>query len=386
MGDATSERSGAWASSGLAGAAGFARAREDCVTAVSTAYLDTAAVGLVPRSVQEQATALQRRMLSAGTTTAEESGRFSVARLDARRAACRLLGCDEGSVAITSSAMTALDTVFSRLSKETGNVVTFADEYPPLVQRCKGYCDQQGNELRLVEAGAGERRSTALGQCIDEDTRVIVVSHVHFATAAQLDLVRLREMADAVDALVFLDATQSLGASHLSMSDLGADLVIASGYKWLCGTFGAAIAATSTKLLDACSVGGRRLCSAPELFEFSTMGFLSAGCLGASISYLMQFEEGEIERHSACLAQQLRNGVMELGGKPAAAVEDSAAHIVSAQFPGHSSEGLAKALRAHAVYVAERMGFLRFGVHWYTDRQDVDRALQVLADALEVRA
>jgi selenocysteine lyase/cysteine desulfurase len=102
---------------------------------------------------------------------------------------------------------------------------------------------------------------------VDERTRVISVSMVQYATGTVVDVTRLARIAAQAGAFLIVDATQAAGAMAVDTSTLGADAVVTSGYKWLGGHGGVALAVVSERL-------GRQLpvlpgwMSAPAPFEF----------------------------------------------------------------------------------------------------------------------
>jgi selenocysteine lyase/cysteine desulfurase len=66
------------------------------------------------------------------------------------------------------------------------------------------------------------------------ETRIVVTSHVSWATGRVMDTAPLA----ASDALLVLDGAQGLGAVPVDVRALGCDFYAASGQKWLCGPGG----------------------------------------------------------------------------------------------------------------------------------------------------
>ena len=69
----------------------------------------------------------------------------------------------------------------------------------------------------------------------------MAVSHVEYANGQRHDLDALAKAAQRVGAFFIVDATQSMGCVPIDAPSTGADAIVASGYKWLRGTFGAAV-------------------------------------------------------------------------------------------------------------------------------------------------
>ena len=76
---------------------------------------------------------------------------------------------------------------------------------------------------------------------VDRRTKVVCVSHVQYATGHRLDPARLAALAHEHDAVLVLDASQSAGAVPIDVRADDVDFLVATSYKWLCSSFGAAI-------------------------------------------------------------------------------------------------------------------------------------------------
>jgi kynureninase len=72
---------------------------------------------------------------------------------------------------------------------------------------------------------------------IDENTSVVAVSSVQYATGTVVDISRLRQSIAQVGARLIVDATQAAGAMRVDAAAWDADAVVASGYKWLWWTW-----------------------------------------------------------------------------------------------------------------------------------------------------
>jgi len=79
---------------------------------------------------------------------------------------------------------------------------------------------------------------------------VVAVSSVQYATGTVVDISRLRRSTARVGARLIVDATQAAGAVRVDAAAWDADAVVASGYKWLGGHGGVALAIMSPLLLE----------------------------------------------------------------------------------------------------------------------------------------
>ena len=364
-------------------------------------YLNTASVGLVPDSVQDDARRFDRDVSSRGTTWFDEVEELRV--LDrARVAAASLLGASEDEIAVVSSATELLCQLAWHVRPGAGeNVVSVDCEFPSVVYPWLRIAAETAAEVRLlaVREDPAALSVDGLAMLVDSNTRAICVSHVQYWNGAVLDLGRLSRLARDAGAMLVIDATQSAGAVPIDVSLTPVDALVAGGYKFLGGPFGAAIGYLSPELLDGFApafVGWRtaddaysfdatelRIAPSARRLEFSTMNYTAALSLGAAIEYIDGIGIERIAAHNRELGERLFDGLVGLGAEiispPSSAARGS---IVTARFPGRDGEEVAAQLNAKGVIVSPRVGTTRFAPHFFNSSTDIDRALTILADIL----
>jgi cysteine desulfurase / selenocysteine lyase len=371
--------------------------RSDFPVLTEATYLNTASIGLVPLPVQYAAAAFDREIAVRGTTWFDEAQETEV--LDRpRRAAATLINADPDNVGILSSASTALCEIAWWLRPKAGeNVVAVDIDFPSDTYPWFRVAQDTGAEVRLVRVADDPAALTEerIAELVDDRTAAIAVSHIQYATGSRLDLQTLSDLAHAHRALLVVDATQSAGMAPIDVAAADVDFLVAGGYKWLCGAFGAGFmyvgnghlaafdpplvgwrTATNPFQMDATRmsipVSARRV-------EFSTMSYTAAVVLGRSIEYLLDLGIDAILEHDLGLGSRLMAGLDSLGATVITPRADaSRAGIVTARFPGRDGEMVAASLNQEGIVVSPRAGSTRFSLHLFNDARDVDEALAVL--------
>jgi selenocysteine lyase/cysteine desulfurase len=325
-------------------------------------FLNSATLGLAPlRSVEAMRD--YELLRQAGSVNAVEIDAY-VER--SRTAFAVMLGRDPSEVATGSQASQFVGLVAASLP--SGSVVLGAEEdftsvlFPFL---------RADLEVRLVPLDR-------LLESLTEDVDLVAVSAVQSADGRLCDLAALGEAAGRAGALTLVDATQAAG--WLPLTDLRADYVVASGYKWLLGPRGTcffAVAPTAPALPELAagwyagqsrwdSIYGPplRLATDARRYDVSPAWGCWVGHLPA-LELLLEIGIDRIHAHDVGLANAFRDGV----GLPPS---DSA--IVSVPVSDDIQERLKQAQIAAAV----RAGRLRLSFHLYNTEADVEAALRAL--------
>ena len=149
----------------------------------------------------------------------------------------RLIGANPGEVAIADSTSVNLFKLLAAacdLRPGRTTVLSQADNFPTDLYITQGLVGLSGNRLRLHTVPAGK-----IVEGIDEDTAVMMLSHVDYRTGTLLDMAALTEAAHAKGALVLWDVAHSAGALPVDLNGADADFAVGCGYKYLNGGPGA---------------------------------------------------------------------------------------------------------------------------------------------------
>ncbi len=372
-------------------------ARSDFPVLDEVVYLNTGSIGLEPLPVQRAGEELGSQIAGRGTVGFDDEVEKRVGDIP-RAAVARLLGSSPDDVAVVTHATEALCQVAWWLKPGAGENVVSADlEFPSVTYPWLRVARDTGVEVRLARAlhDPATFSLDAIAAAVDARTAVICVSHVQYATGHRLDPAALVELARSVDAKLILDATQSAGVVPLDAPALGVDVLVSSGYKWLCSAPGAGVCYLRPELweqLDPPFVGWKStedaiafdattipLASAARRLEYSTPAYAAGAALTAAVDYLLELGVENVLAHDLALAGELREGLERLGAEVLTPAEDDRrAGIVIARFPGREGAEVASELARAGVVVSPRLGAVRFSLHHFNDSSDVERALAAL--------
>ena len=364
-------------------------------------YLNSGSIGLMPLPVQEAAAEFERDIWMRGTTGFDEAAETGCLE-DARDAAALLLNAQQDDVAIVKSATEAFGMVAWWLQPAAGtNIVTIDIEHPSTAYPWLRIARHTGAEARFVRVwdDPSSLSLEKVAESVDNETSVIVVSYVQYSTGYRFVLKEMADLAHAHGALLAIDATQAAGMAPIDVARDDVDVLVAGGYKWLCGPFGAAVCWLRPELraefdppfvgwrstVDPYAFDSRTMPVSPTArsMEYSTMGYGSAVALGGALRYVNELGVDRVLAHDQALATRLADGLEALGATVLTPRDD--AHrggIVTARYPGRDGEEVAARLNDAGVLVSPRFGATRFSLHHFNDEADVDAALARLETIL----
>ena len=348
------------------------------------------------------------------TEWAESLARGGAAEFDAdaekngmiplRTATSKLLQCPISDICVSSSATEILCSLAWAISpKEGKNIVSTKASFPSTVYPWKRVSEEFGAEIRLAPHDKNYyTKPEDIFGLIDKNTAVVTISHVEYACGQRYDLNSFAKAAHDVGALFIVDATQSMGMVPINAPDTGADAIVASGYKWLRGTYGAAVGYISPKLQslspgiigfrshkDIWNMKAERL-EYPEdasRFEFTTIHFGAALGLAASIDEINDIGIQNVWEYDLKLTDSLIEGVLDLGLKIASSTnEQERSSIISIRIPSSfdTAEVVKKLQDEYGILTTNRSGFLRASPHIDNNSKEIDFFLGALSKILNL--
>lgn len=384
------------------------RARRDTPGASRVAHLNNAGAALPPSQVTEAVIAHLRREAEFGGYEAAEA---AAEHIEATYPAiARLIGCGVDEVAVVENATRAWDMAFYAMSFKPGErILTSHAEYASNVIAFLQVARRTGAVVEVVDDDehgqlcvADLRRRVSGG---GGEVKLIAMTHV----PTQGGLINPAEQVGAVarEAGVpfLLDACQSVGQLPINVDRIGADLLSATGRKFLRGPRGTGFLYVRRTLLDqleppfldmhaATWTAPERYEIRPDARRFESWETNYAGKigLGVAINYALSWGLDAIEARVTALADGLRERLAALDGVH---VHDQGLRrcaIVTFTVDGVSARAVQRRLAESAVNTSvsvassarldlPRRGLselVRASVHYYNTDDELDRLVNAL--------
>jgi kynureninase len=356
-----------------------------------TTYLINHSLGAMPAAAEERALDYVRAWRERGIRAWGEG--WWTLPLTVGDQIGRIIGAPPGTVCMHQNVSIAEAVVLSCFRDSPRRKVVYEASNFPSVR----YVYQAQPQLEVVACETFDE----LLDAIDERTLLVPVQHVMFKSAEIQDVEAIVERAHGVGAHVVLDAYQSVGTVPLDVTTLGVDFAVGGSVKWLCGGPGAAwlyvrpdLIETLEPTLTGWQAHARPFAFEPELeYAAGIARFLTGtpnvpALYPATAGYEIVEEIGvdRIRETSLRQTQHLIDGAEARGFEVRSPREpERRGGTVTVHVPDF--EGVHKELTEREILCDFRPGAgIRLGPHFYNTDEDLDRALDAIAETLETGA
>lgn len=148
-----------------------------------------------------------------------------------------LVGAKESEVVMADSTSVNIFKVAAaacRMNEGRTKILSEPGNFPTDLYMMQGLADFLGEDYELVTVDR-----TEIVDAIDENTAMVLLTHVHYVTADMFDMKEITTAAHAKGALMVWDLSHSAGAVPVDLNGANADFAVGCGYKYLNGGPGA---------------------------------------------------------------------------------------------------------------------------------------------------
>jgi cysteine desulfurase / selenocysteine lyase len=386
-----------------------AQTRLDTPGCAAVTHFNNAGAALPPSVVTE--TVVEHLRLEA-TIGGYEAHDRALDRLEhTYDAVASLIGAHPDEIALTESATRSWAAAFYSLPFGPGDrILTARAEYASNVIAYLQVAARTGARVEVVDDdGDGQLSVDDLRRRIDDDVKLIAVTHVPTQGGLVNPAAEVGALAQAAGIPFLLDACQSVGQLRLDVNELGCDILSATGRKYLRAPRGTGFLYVRRALLESIEPATLDLHSAtwvaPDRFEVRgdarrfeqwEASYAARLGLGAAVDYALALGGEAIEARVVALGAELRAALAEL---PGARVHDQGRRrcgIVTFTRDGIPPEEISRRLRTSGIntsvssvtsaqYDFPRRGLrdvVRASVHYYNTSEEISRVVAAVA-ALE---
>lgn len=377
-------------------------------------YLDTANFGLLAAPVADKVSGLVRSL----TTLPQQGASQRYVNLEsqglrARRELARLVGAGQEEIALVESTSHGLQVAAASIPVSEGDeILTASWDFPGIPLTWRFASRRTGARLREVNLGDAEDPTAVLIDSLRAETRVVCTSSVSEIEGIRLRLPDLAEACRRNGCWLVVDVIQEAGVRRMDLATSGVDVATAGGHKWLGCPFGVGFLyvrrgrlreLSSPTLgylgLDTPPGGWAVYLSSPDAppvtelaaaadarrFEIGgTPNFPGRFAMAESCSLLNRVGIDHIEGHVLELTGHLWERLAAMGLHLVSHRRDEArAGIVCFTLGDPVRDRLLeKMLASERVHVSCRYrsgsGGVRASIHWYNNREDVERFVTIL--------
>ena len=355
--------------------------------ALRCTYLNTAGGGPLSDAAYEAAQSYYRAVYGEGDLGWPDWQR----RVENVRAqVADFLGASDRDIAFLGNASAALN-VAAELAPP-GEVLTGARELPSVTMP---WLVRRRRVRFLDDPGDGVLSLKSVEAAMTENTRVLALSHVQYASGARLDVEALGALCRERGVMFVCDATQSFGAFPLDVRKMKPAVLVFSGYKWACAGYGVAGLYLSPELRrwTAPPLAGWRSAESPYVLESRSPEFTGDArafelghppvpgvfTLGGALAVTTAIGVKRIADRIHLLVDRLHADLDAAGfeiDSPRERDRRSGITMVPIEDPERTRSHLEK----RNIFVSIRGGKLRVSLHLFNDETDIEQLLSALKE------
>ena len=377
-------------------------------------YFDNAASSQKPRAVIEAISHYYERdnanvhrglhELSSRATDAYEGARVKVAKY--------LNAASAEEVVFTRGTTEAINLVAQTWGVKfvrAGDVILLTEmEHHSNLVPWQMLAERTGARLRFVPvAEDGTLALERLGEFLTPEVKLFAFTHISNSLGTINPVAELCRAARAVGAVTLVDAAQSIGHLPVDVREMGCDFLAFSGHK-MCAPTGSGALYGRAELLDAMPPwhgGGEMIVTvsyerstykkAPARFEAGTPNIAGAVGLGAAVDYLEGIGRAAIFEHDLALTQHALARLGELPGVHVQGPRERRGGLVGFTMDAAHPHDLTTFADQHGLALRgghhcnmplmkkfRLPGTTRASFYFYNTRAEVDRMIDILAEAV----
>ena len=313
----------------------------------------------------------------------------------AKQAFASLINASVDEIAVFSSVSEATSAVASAMhfTPQRGRVVVTEAEFPTIAHVWLAQ-QQRGARVTWVPVRDGTVSSDEYASLVTDDTAIVSATHAYYLNGSKQDIASIAKIAHAHDALLYVDAYQTIGTVPIDVRALDVDFLVAGNLKFLLGIPGIAFLYVRRELIESLrpTVTGwfgranpfafqpKQLdwSSTASRFDAGTPPIINAYAARAGMETIASVGVPAIRAWLEVLGRRLIDGGRERG-LTLHGPSDMEGRTATTSFVVDDSHHVEMTMRERGILPSARGPVIRLSPHFYNTIDDVDAALDTLA-------
>ena len=310
----------------------------------------------------------------------------------ARAAFARLINAEPDEIAVTTSLSAGVAALASglRYAGPRHKIVLTDWEFPTIGQIWHAQEARGARIVHVREDESGQIHPRSFRDKIDEETKLVSITHVCYRNGARLDVESVIRLAHEHDVPVLLDAYQTIGSMPIDVRALGADFLACGTLKYLLGSAGLGFLYARRELWESSWPTATGWFADENIFAMDVHDYSPARnarrfqsgtppvpSIYAGIAGIELMEEigiAETQKHVRRLTELLIEGVDDLGGTVATPRNPNRRGALVC-IKSTDAERLVSELAVEGIVTSSRDSNVRVSPHAYNTPEDIKAVL-----------
>ena len=358
-------------------------------TLTKMTYLNTAATGIPPvPTIQAMNEYLDNRTKAIGTFE-DTLNTFK----EIRSNLANLLGGNYDQYGFVPSTSSGVNSFAHAVQYEQDSNIVICDiEFPANYVPWQNICKLNKLELRVVKSKNGAVSIEDFNNMIDENTKIVAISHVQFGTGFRTDVAELAKIIHEKGGYLLTDIIQSAGWANINLEKMNVDFATAQAAKWLIGPIGAGFCYLKKEIADKLKpkflgwwgvknihdfgYAEREVLDDARMFQVGSPAMVAYVGLGASLKVLLEIPAEKRESAALDNGEYLRKRLEEENIEYFKFDKNNESPIVSCKPEG--VDELNKTLNEKKIFCSVRNGRLRVSPHFYNTKDEIDHLIEMM--------
>jgi len=281
---------------------------------------------------------------------------------------------------------------------EKSNIVCYWNDYPGQVYQALYLKEKKNVEYRPVPDKKNEIPIEGFADRIDENTKIVLLSHVQWISGYKSDVKEIAKIAHENGAYILVDSIQSTGALVNDVKNWDIDFLTCGVAKWLLGPNHKGLFYINKKLIDEFyppfagyhgtdfgswdepywNVNKLEFLPSVDKFMDTNPGNLLYYIANAGMKILLDYGADKIEKRIMHLTDYLFEKLDELKNIEfiTSRNKENRSGIVNVRIPKNVE--IVKKLKEKNIIVSSRYGGIRISPHFYNTKEDIDKLIELL--------